>query len=152
MYPLRGNQRFFNGLNEVLGRKIIKGLLLSSILLSASVPVLSQGGGKAEPLRIEFKRGAQSATVRGRVRRDEQAEYVFAARKGQQIAINLTSTPTNSARFELLIDAGDQSRSVEQAMRTWSGVAPQTGDFLVYVTKPDKKIVRSSYALTLKIE
>jgi len=137
----------------VLGRKIIKSLLLLlSLLLCAAAPGFAQGGGKAEPLRIEFKRGAKSATVKGRVRRDEQAEYVFAARKGQQIAINLTSTPANSARFELLDDTGDQSRSVEQNIHTWSGVVPETGDFLIYVTRPDKKIDRSSYSLTLKLK
>ena len=135
----------------MLRQKIIKGLL-PSLLLCAAAPVFAQGGGKAEPLRIEFKRGAKSATVKGKVRHDEQAEYVFSARKGQQITINLVSTPANPARFELLDDTGDQPRSVEQNIHTWSGVAPETGDFLIYVTKPDKKIASSSYSLTLKIE
>jgi hypothetical protein len=122
------------------------------LLLCAAVSTSAQGGGKAEPLRIEFKRGAKSATVRDRIRRDVQAEYVFAARKGQQIVINLVSTPANSARFELLDFTGDHPSSVEQNLRTWTGVAPETGDYLIYVTKPDKKIDRASYSLTLKIE
>jgi hypothetical protein len=127
-------------------------LPLLLLLLCAAAPALAQGGGKAEPLRIELKRGAKSATLRGRVRHDVQAEYVFAARKGQQIVINLVSTPANSARFELLDFTGDRPRSVEQNLRTWTGVAPETGDYLIYVTKPDQKIDRAGYSLTLKIE
>ena len=40
---------------------------------------------KAEPLRIEFKRGAYSATISESVRGDEEAEYVLAAKEGQRL-------------------------------------------------------------------
>jgi hypothetical protein len=136
----------------MLGRKIIKGLLLLSLLLGAAVPGFAQGGGKAEPLRIEFKRGAESATLKGRVRRDEQAEYIFAARKGQQLTITVTSIPTESALFELLGQDNQFSPVYVFKGYSWSGIAPETRDYLIWVTKPDKKINSSSYSLTLKIK
>ena len=39
-------------------------------------------GGRAEPNRIEFKRGTTSTTVSGTVRNEEQAEYVVSAQRG----------------------------------------------------------------------
>ena len=64
------------------------------IVLAAGSVALAQGGGKAEPNRIEFKRGANSTTINGKVRGDEEAEYVLAARKGQKLTIKLSSVPS----------------------------------------------------------
>jgi hypothetical protein len=136
----------------VLERKIIKGLpLLPLLLLCAAAPVFAQGGGKAEPLRIEFKRGAKSATVKGRVRHDEQAEYIFAARKGQRIVIKLITTPNQSACFNLLGGDGEDLK-FEHRCDALSDVAPETRDYLIYVTKRNQKIDSSSYSLTLRIK
>lgn len=133
-------------------RKIIKGLLLLPLLLLCAVtPVFAQGGGKAEPLRIEFKRGAKSATVKGRVRNDEQAEYIFAARKGQRIVISLSTTPTQSACFSLLGGDGEDLKFMHRC-DALSDVAPETRDYLIYVTKRNKNTDSSSYSLTLRIK
>src|SRR5687767_15927544 len=56
-------------------------------------------GGKAEPNRIEFKRGTTSTTVSGTVRNDEQAEYVVSAQLGQGMVMKLTNVPAKSAGF-----------------------------------------------------
>ncbi len=137
--------------HEVEKRNFIKGLLLLSFLfLCAAAPVYAQGGGKAEPLRIEFKRGAKSATVKGKVRRDEQAEFIFTARQGQQITIRLASNPAQSARFDL-IGSGSEDSKIQDNGYKWSGVAPATGDYLIYVRKPGE-IDSSSFSLTLIIK
>src|SRR5258707_3530719 len=78
------NFRFNDHLGRMLGRAI------------------AQRGGKAEPNRIEFKRGTTSTIVSGTVRGDEEAEYVLAAKKGQRLIIKLTSVPVKSAVFKLL--------------------------------------------------
>src|SRR5215207_9865523 len=120
---------------KVKERKLIK-VILPALLWYAAVaaaPVSAQGGGgKAEPLRVEFKRGANSATVKGTVRRDEQAEYVFAARQGQQLTIRLISNPARSAVFYLTTPGGD-CFFVKYNDRMASGIAPATGDYLIYV-------------------
>jgi hypothetical protein len=72
------------------------------LLLIASSAAIAQGGGKAEPNRIEFKRGTSSTTISGTVRGAEQAEYVLGAKKGQRLVIKLTSAPAKSSVFQLL--------------------------------------------------
>jgi hypothetical protein len=47
------------------------GLLLVTLLASAATG--QRGGGKAEPLRIEFKRGASGATLNDTIRGSEEA-------------------------------------------------------------------------------
>jgi hypothetical protein len=128
-------------------------------LIKASLPILllcfytvafAQNGGKAEPLRIEIKRGATSAKVKGKIRGDEQAEYVFAARKGQQVTITLTSEPDQSALFELRAADGVDYK-FQYNGRSWSGPAPTAGDYFLTVIRQTGKAERSAYSLTLTI-
>ncbi len=125
------------------------GLLLVTFLASASIG--QRGGGKAEPLRIEFKRGASSATLNNAVRGSEEAEYVFAARQGQRVTLSLTATPAKSARFELKsADAVDYK--FEYDGMKWSGIAPVTGDYFLNVTRVSQKPGRTTYSLKLAIK
>src|SRR5438309_9327004 len=97
-------------------------------LISASPPALAQHGGKAEPLRIEFKRGTTSTIVSGVVRGDEEAEYVLGAKKGQRLIIKLTSVPVKSSVFQLLGEDNDTLGLEHDANFEYSGVLPKTGD------------------------
>ena len=125
------------------------GLLLVTFLASASIG--QRDGGKAEPLRIEFKRGASSATLNNAVRGSEEAEYVFAARQGQRVTLSLTATPAKSARFELKsADAVDYKFECD-GMK-WSGIAPVTGDYFLNVTRVSQKPGRTTYSLKLAIK
>ena len=88
-------------MNRRLGMMLFA-LSLSLLVLGVSVSnSFAQGGGKAEPLRIEFKPGASSATINEKIKNDVQAEYVLSARKGQRLTIKLTSVPNRSAVFDL---------------------------------------------------
>src|SRR5438132_10926804 len=86
--------------------------LLIGIMLLASLIIpfvaMAQRGGKAEPLRIEFKRGATSTTINGAVRGSEEAEYVLAAKKGQRVIMRLRSVPARSAVFQILDHDNDK--------------------------------------------
>ena len=68
-----------------------------SIFISAS----AQNGGKAEPRRMEFARGSNSATVHDYIRGDEEAEYVFATRQGQKLE-EVVSSFTQKAILRLV--------------------------------------------------
>jgi hypothetical protein len=125
------------------------GLLLVTLLASAAIG--QRGGGKAEPLRIEFKRGASSTTLNDTVRGTEEAEYVFAARQGQRVTIILTSAPAKSARFELKSEDGVDYKFESDEMK-WSGVAPVTGDYFLNVTRVSQKRGRTNYSLRLAIK
>ena len=129
-------------------RKIFLALLLLLLPCSATI---AQHGGKAEPLRIEFKRGASSATVNESIRGSVEAEYVFAARQGQRVTITLTSVPARSARFELKSEDGVDYKFEYDGMK-WSGVAPVTGDYFINVTRVSQKPGRTSYSLRLAIK
>jgi hypothetical protein len=125
--------------------------LLLLVSLSASAAVGQRGGGKAEPLRIEFKRGASSATLNDTVRGDEQAEYVFAAHKGQKVTLTLTARPAKSARFELK-SADGVDYKFEYDGTKWAGLAPVTGDYFINVTRLSRKPGRANYSLRLAIK
>ena len=113
---------------------------------------MAQRGGKAEPNRIEFKRGTTSTIVSGTVRGDEEAEYVLAAKKGQRLIIKLTSFPTRSSSFEILAPDNDAPRFEYHAIYNYSGTLPKTGDYLIIVSQPTESRGTSRYKLTVSIQ
>jgi hypothetical protein len=80
---------------------------IAAAMLVLAAPNAMLAGGKAEPLRIEFKRGAYSAAISESVHGDEEAEYVLAAKEGQRLIIHVTSVPDKSAMFKLLAEGND---------------------------------------------
>lgn len=125
--------------------------VLPLLFLFVTMSVFAQGGGKAEPNRIEFKRGAFSTTIGGTVRGDEEAEYVLAANKGQKLVIKLTSAPTKSAVFQILGPDNDTLGLEFDANFSYSGVLPTTGDYFITVKRPTEAKGRSTYKLTVTI-
>jgi hypothetical protein len=120
-------------------------------LICAGRPTLAQHGGKAEPNRIEFKRGTSSTTVSGVVRGDEQAEYVLSAKKGQRLIIKLTSVPAKSSVFQLLGEDNDTLGLEHDANFDYSGVLPKTGDYFINVKRPTEAKGTSRYRMTVTI-
>jgi hypothetical protein len=121
------------------------------VLLSCS-SALAQHGGKAEPLRIEFKRGATSTTVSGSVRSSEQYEYVLSAKKGQRLTIKISSTPVKSSVFQLLGEDQDTLGLEHDANFDVSMVLPKDGDYFIFVSRPTpaKGASRFTLAITIK--
>jgi hypothetical protein len=121
------------------------------LVLATGSAAIAQGGGKAEPNRIEFKRGTTSTTINGSVRGDEQAEYVLAAKKGQKLVIKLTSVPTKSSVFQLLGPDNDTLGLEFDANWDYSGKLPKTGDYLITVARPTESKGTSRYKLTITV-
>jgi hypothetical protein len=140
---------------------IVKGRLLLKVVgtvvpaallvLVACSAAMAQGGGKAEPNRIEFKRGTTSTTISGAVSGDEQAEYVLAAKKGQRLTVKITSVPVRTSGFDLHgpedVDLGLEF----DANMDYSGRLPRTGDYLITVFKIHALVRTSRYKLTVTI-
>jgi len=124
---------------------------VSLIVLVGCSAALAQGGGKAEPNRIEFKRGTTSTIISGAVRGDEQAEYVLAAKKGQRLIIKLTSVPVKSSVFQLLGEDHDTLGLEYDANYDYSGVLPKTGDYFITLTRPGQSKGMSRYRLTVSV-
>jgi hypothetical protein len=121
------------------------------LVLIACAAAMAQGGGKAEPNRIEFKRGTSSTTISGTVRGDEQAEYVLGAKEGQRLVINLTSVPAKSSVFQLLGPDGDTLGLEFDANYDYSGTLPKTGDYSITVSRPTQSKGSSKYQMTISI-
>jgi len=132
--------------------------ICGSFLVLLCSTAMAQGGGKAEPNRIEFKRGTNSTTVSGVVRNDEEAEYVLSAKKGQRLKIKITSAPVKSSVCEIL-RAGDGILRLDFTLEgdydanfNYSGVLPQTGDYFITVKRPSQARGRSRYRLTVTVK
>jgi len=122
-----------------------------SLILIAALEVVAQGGGKAEPQRIEFKHGATTATVVDKIKNDEEAEYVIAARKGQRLTIKLTSTPNRSVVFDLKAP-GDADLGLEyDANYSFNKILPATGDYLIIVDRPTTSKGTANYKMVITI-
>ena len=141
--------------NDPLLAKVIKLAILipvSMIMLVGCPAAIAQRGGKAEPKRIEFKRGTTSTTINDTVRGSEEAEYVLAAKKGQRLIIKLTSVPAKSSVFQLLGEDNDTLGLEHDANFDISIVLPKTGDYFINVKRPTEAKGTSRYKLTISIK
>src|SRR2546423_14892864 len=127
------------------------------VLFCAAQSATAQNGGKAEPNRIEFKRGTTSTTISGVVRGDEEAEYVLSAKKGQRLTIKITSAPAKSSAFYILGKGNDGldldftlGRDYDSNFN-YSGVLPATGDYLITVKRQAGTKGTSRYRMTITI-
>jgi hypothetical protein len=120
------------------------------MLLPCSIS-LAQGGGKAEPLRIEFKRGANTTTINGKVRGTEEAEYVLSARKGQKLTIRLSSMPKRSCVFDIKAPENADLGLEYDANYDYSGTLPNTGDYFINVVRPTTSPGSASFRLTITV-
>lgn len=126
-------------------------LAFGAVLLAAgSISASAQRSGTAEPLRIEFKRGTNSTALSGTVRGSEEAEYVLAARQGQQIIVKLTSMPRRSSCFELRGPDQPYGAPVD-CYYDYSGTLPKTGDYLIFVVRTATARETSAYKLSVSV-
>jgi hypothetical protein len=80
---------------------------IAAAVLVLAAPNAVLAGGKAEPLRIEFKRGAYGAAISESVR----------------------------GVFKLLGEGSDTLELLEDAKLSYSGVLPRTGDYFITVKR-----------------
>ena len=126
-------------------------LAVPILLLTMCATAGAQHGGKAEPNRIEFKRGTTSTMISGTVRGSEEAEYVLAAKQGQRLIIKLTSVPARSSVFQLLGPGNDTLGLEYDANYDYAGKLPKTGDYFITVARPTEAKGASRYKLTVTV-
>ena len=124
-------------------------LVLSSLFVAAQA-AHAQCGGKAEANRIKFKRGAHSSALKGKLKADEQAEYVFGASAGQTVSIDVSSVPANAITLELQTSTGE-SFELQSMGTKWTGTIPETGDYMLFVKLVTPGSKRANYTFTLAI-
>lgn len=134
-------------MKTILLNKTFTAPLFLLALLPGLAPVAVAQGGQAVAARVQFQRGANSATLAGTMRANEQIEYVVGAGAGQWMLVEVTSDPLDSAIFVVTDPTGnDQSYQY-----SWSGNLKQTGDYLISVSKPPAFRV-SHFKLTITID
>jgi len=122
------------------------------LFICAAPAAFAQHGGKAEPGRIEFKRGTNSTTVSDVIRGDEEAEFVLAAKKGQRLTITINSVPVKSSVFQLLGEDNDTLGLEHDANFDISIVLPKTGDYFINVSRPTSTKGMSRFKLAISIK
>ena len=125
---------------------------ICGLLVILAGTALAQGGGKAEPNKIEFKRGTTSTTISGVVRGDEQAEYTLSAKKGQRLIIRLTNTPAKSSCFDLKGPDGVDVGLEYDCNWNYSKGLPETGEYFLSVGRASQGKGTSRYTMTITIK
>jgi hypothetical protein len=131
--------------------RIAQLIAASALLTSASIVLMAQHGGKAEPMRIEFKHGTTSTTVSDKISGSVQAEYVLAAKKGQKLVIHLSSIPRRSAVFDLRAPENADLGLEYDANYDFSGTIPESGDYLITVVRPTTSPGTSRYRIVVSV-
>lgn len=130
-----------------------KFFLLVGILLICAAGAFAQGG-KAEPNRVKFAKGKTSAVTTGTIKVSEEAEYIFAAGKGQKVTLKVVTTKPKGAlaKFKLRGESVDFSTEYD-TYKEYTFIAPETGDYFFAVMFDPAGNYRSAvYALTLSIK
>src|ERR1044072_3631707 len=114
----------------------------------ASSRLVNPRTGESRPSsrRVQFKRGASSATVQGRVWLELSDTWIIGARAGQVMTVQLTSAPS-SVKFMLMTSRTTQS--LADNTRSWTGTLPDTDDYLILV-ETDAKAAPYSITITIK--
>ncbi|NJK73684.1 MAG: hypothetical protein HC942_05455 [Microcoleus sp. SU_5_6] len=79
--------------------------------------------------RIQFKRGASSAEVKGGIVRGEVKIYLINANKGQTMNIEIQSFQGNAV-FKVI---DPNTNPLAEGQKSWSGELPQRGDYQIVV-------------------
>jgi hypothetical protein len=131
---------------------LLKYVLATTFLILLTVThTLAQGGGKAEPRRIEFTRGTNTTTLNDKIKDDQEAEYVLAAKKGQRLTIKLTSVPSRSSVFDLKAPDNADLGLEYDANYAFDKLLPVSGDYFITVVRPTSAKGASSYKLVITI-
>lgn len=115
----------------------------------AAVSAFGQGGGKAEANVIKFAKGKSSAVIAGTLAGDEEAEYVFGARKGQIVKILNPKSDVFSFRvFNTDVDYNSDDVTDDE----FEFEVPETGNYMLFVKISNDRPQPAKYSLTLSIK
>lgn len=114
----------------------------------ANARIVQQETGESKPAyrRVQFKRGASSATLQGKVSIALPDTYLVGARAGQVMTVALTA-PRKSVRF--LVSSPTTRSLVADNARTWTGTLPEDGDYTIIVEADERG---GTYTMTITIK
>lgn len=98
--------------------------------------------------RITFAPGTISATVNGTVTDPVHRKYLVRAQAGQTLKVQLTSAQPTTSFSAVGMSGGQTLKGLGDGGNTWSGVLPQTQDYLIEIVT----LEYSSTSFTLYVE
>ena len=111
----------------------------------STISNLETGETKPAFRRVQFQRGASSATLKGKASIALPDTYLIGARAGQTMTVQLTA-PRKSVRFLVMTPT---SNLIADNSRGWSGALPENGDYTIIV---DADEVGGTYSMTISIK
>jgi hypothetical protein len=106
-------------------------LLLTTALLLLATPAFADD---IRTERVQFHRGANSATVEGSIKGYEGVDYVLGAKAGQ--SMNVSMATDNGANYFNIIAPGKADEAMfigSTSGKQFEGVLPASGDYTVRV-------------------
>ena len=103
-------------------------LLLASLFVLATSPALARDDIRTE--RVQFKPGASSATIKGKIKGYETVDYVLEASKGQQM--NVSMATDNGANYFNILAPGENQVAMFVGSTNgnqYEGTLPKSGDY-----------------------
>lgn len=107
-------------------------LLAGALVLVAASIALAQSDIRTE--RIQFKAGASSATVKGKIKGYETVDYVLEASKGQ--SMNVSMATDNGANYFNILAPGENDVAMfigSTSGNQYEGTLPKSGDYKIRV-------------------
>jgi len=148
-------------------------------VLSTTLSVSAQHGGKAEGLRVRFAPGGTSATFKDKVRGSLEIEYELEAQEGQELLVRVVSSPAGSAAIKVFAPGAkklpmscleaelpeakvlglptpshclnDNPQRLSREGKTWSATLPESGNYMISVFKPAGSAGVTSYTLLIGV-
>ncbi|HSV92270.1 MAG TPA: hypothetical protein VLH81_04300, partial [Desulfobacterales bacterium] len=123
---------------------------LALLLGFGAAPAYTQGEIRSE--RVQFKKGAASAAIKGRLKGYASVDYLVRAGAGQTIAVSLK--PSNRSTYFNVLPPGskDLAMYAAQTGEEYKGILPADGDYAirVYLVRAAARRNESSdYTLTV---
>ena len=110
-------------------RSVVNRALLAALLLSAPA-----WADQTRTERVQFHKGANSATVQGSVKGYDTVDYVLGARKGQ--SMNVSMATDNGANYFNIIAPGNADEAMfigSTSGNQFEGALPANGDYKIRV-------------------
>jgi hypothetical protein len=128
-----GTWNIKEGLDRIMDRAVLRvPLLLAALIAIATSPALARDEIRTE--KVQFKRGATSATINGKIRGYEVVDFVLEASKGQQM--NVSMATDNLASYFNILAPGEENQAMfvgSTSGNQFEGGLPKSGAYKIRV-------------------
>lgn len=123
--------------------------ILFFLLLTVAPSVSAQEGEKITH-RVRFARGQNSATMKGKIRKNQEIIYTLRASKGQTLTARVKASTQNNDVVFTITGPGNVSLMAEGDMDTdWTGKLPESGDYQISLGMIESEF--SNYTLEVSV-